>query len=164
MATQAEKLTWLDLFIDSDEEMGVLDTFYLEDYYGVDGHLTLFHQATQQEFDIVMAEVAGGGPYPHDHFEGTRDATVMPLGTYEIRGRARDVIGNYTVLTDFQNPIGSERILPLYFDLVESIGMPFIVILNVKKYINVKTGAERYIHVKTASEKYITMKMSAQGG
>jgi len=116
----AEKKTWLDLVIDSDEELGVLDTLYLEDYYGIDGHLTLYLQGGGQEFDIVMSEVAGGGPFDHDHFEGTRDATVMPLGTYEVRGRVRDVAGNYTILTAFQNPIGGERVLNLLFDLTAS--------------------------------------------
>jgi len=133
MATQAEKKTWLDLIIDSDEELGVLATDYLEDYYGVDGHLTLVHTDTSEEFDIVMNEVAGGGPYDHDHFEGTRDASTMPLGAYEIRGRARDLLGNYTIITAVETPLGGERVITLGFDLIESSGIIYIVFNSLKR-------------------------------
>lgn len=114
MAIKADNL---EVVIDSDEELGVLDTGFIEDYYGVDGYLTLYHVGTAQEFSVVMANVAGGGPYPNDHFEGTRDATAMPLGAYEVRGRVRDVVGNYTILSAFQNPNGNEGVQAITFSL-----------------------------------------------
>ncbi|NOZ68024.1 MAG: hypothetical protein GXP46_01945 [Deferribacteres bacterium] len=145
MATEAIKKTYLDLVIDSDEELGILDSSYIEDYYGIDGQLTLHHQDTAQEFDIVMAPVDGGGPYPNDHFEGTRDATVMPLGIYEVRGRVRDTVGNYTILTAFQNPNGNERVLELLFSLVESLGVVYAKISGLKSYVDVLIKAKQYL-------------------
>jgi len=140
VSTQAEKKTWLDLIIDSDEELGVLDTGYLEDYYGVDGHLTLVHVDTAAEFDIVMAEVAGGGPFAHDHFEGTRDATVMPLGIYEIRGQVRDTLGHYTIINSIETPSGGERVLALTFDIVTYLGV-ISVVFDVMKNPSAVFGA-----------------------
>lgn len=149
MSTEAIKKTWLDLIIDSDEELGILDSSFLEDYYGVDGHLTLYHQDTAQEFDIVMVAVPGGGPYPNDHFEGTRDATTMPLGIYEIRGRCRDTIGNYTILSAFQTPIGGERVIELLFSLVESFGVIYAKITGIKSYITVDIKTKPYFQIES---------------
>jgi hypothetical protein len=115
------KKTWLDLYIQSDEELGILDTSYVEDYYGVDGQLTLHHVSTGQEFDILMSEIPGGGPAPHDYFKGTISVANMPLGLYEIRGRVRDVLGHYTILTSFSSPMGGERVIDLSFILTESL-------------------------------------------
>lgn len=116
----AVKKTFLDVIIDSDEELGLLDTAYIEDFYGVDGYLTLTHVDSGDEFSIVMANVEGGGPFPNDHFEGTRDATVMLLGLYEIRGRVVDLVGNYTILSAFQNPIGGEDVQSILFNLTSN--------------------------------------------
>jgi len=141
---EAVKKTYLDLSIDSNEELGILDSSFLEDFYGVDGQLTLYHQDTAQEFDILMLPVVGGGPYPNDHFEGTRDATVMPLGIYEIRGRCRDTIGNYTIMTAFQNPDGGEQVTELLFSLVENAGVIFVS-LSMKPYIDMSLNVKHYI-------------------
>lgn len=123
------KRNYIDLVIDSDEELGILDTTYLEDYTGIDGQLTLYHVSSDWAYDILMAEVAGGGPYDHDHFEGSRSASAMPLGAYEIRGRVRDIAGNYTILSAFQTPLGTERVIPLGFNLVPY--SPYVIWRNV---------------------------------
>jgi len=150
VATQAQKSTWLDLTIDANEELGVIDTLYLEDYYGVDGHLTLVHQTTSQEFDIVMADVVGGGAFAHDHYEGTRDATTMPLGSYEVRGQVRDVIGNRTIITAIQTPVGGERVISLIFDLVEVL---------IRKLLTQKVAIVRAIRDTSAVTRKITDKV-----
>lgn len=148
----AVKRTFLDVIIDSDEELGILDTGYIEDFYGVDDFLTLKHVDTGEEFSIIMANVDNGGPVPNDHLEGTRDATVMPLGDYEIRGRVVDVVGNVTILTTFQNPIGGEDIQSVLFTLTSDGVFAIMAFENLRDGIEALLIANQSTLYRTVTE------------
>lgn len=111
------KRDYLDLYLTSDEELGILDTSYIEDYYGTDGQLTLYCEGTGGEFEIVMAESEGGGEAEHDYFTGTVSMWSMPASTYQVRGQVRDVQGNYTVLNSYYQMTG-QNIQELKFKIL----------------------------------------------
>jgi hypothetical protein len=111
--------TELWITLSSDEVLGVLDSSYIEDYFGVDGQITLRHE-NGTPYTVLMNELSSETPnIPHDVFTGLADLDSIPDGNYYIEGRVRDVIGNYTILHAVENPLGSERVLNLQFKVVE---------------------------------------------
>jgi hypothetical protein len=103
---------WLN--IASNEALGVLDTDYLEDYNGVDGHISLVHLESGVFYDVVMTEVQAETPSVlHDYFRGALSLAGIPDGTYDVRCRVRDVVGNYSIIGAVASPIGTERVLSL---------------------------------------------------
>lgn len=101
----------LVLHLASNEALGVLDTGYLEDYYGTDSQLTLYHLATGVAYPVAMVETAETPSVPHDQFEGSYPFELLPDGDYEIYGRLRDVAGNYVVLGTVAHPYGGESVI-----------------------------------------------------
>lgn len=106
--------TTLWLNIESNEQLGILDTGYIEDYNGVDGHLTFFHVGSGTPYDVVMVAVPAETPdTPNDYFRGAVALASIPDGEYEVRCRVRDLVGNYTIVGSVASPLGTERILSL---------------------------------------------------
>ena len=103
----------------SDEVLGVLDSSYIQDYFGNQGQVTLLNLQTQERLSIPITEVTGPSDptplIPHDVFSGYVDLDILQDGSYKIEGLVRDVIGNYTILSEIQNPVGGERVIS--FDL-----------------------------------------------
>lgn len=84
----------------SNEELGVLDTAYIEDFFGTDGQVSLFHQNSSQRFDVLMTTVPDDTPgVANDVLLGFYPLNLLPDGNYEIQGFVRDTAGNYTVLS-----------------------------------------------------------------
>ena len=107
---------WITLA--SNEVLGILDSDYLEDYFGVDGQVSLYNVGTDTRYDVAMNEVSTETPsIPHDVFRGFVPLLGLPNGEYVVQGRVRDVVNNYTVLNAVQNPFGNERVLDLTIEL-----------------------------------------------
>jgi hypothetical protein len=116
--------------ITSNETLSVLDTAYVEDYFGVDGQLTLHNMTTDVRTPFVMTEDIDETPLtPHDVFIGVVDLTGLPDGTYRVEGRVRDILGNYRILSDFFDPLGTEDVT-LYEILITPVS---IVVLSPKQ-------------------------------
>jgi hypothetical protein len=79
--------------VTSNEVLGILDTDYIEDYYGVDGQVTVYHPATDTRYPVLMTAIV-----PETQFRGYFQLTGKPLGQYQIQGKVRDKIGNVTVM------------------------------------------------------------------
>jgi hypothetical protein len=108
----------INLTIRSDEPLGILDADYLENETGIDGYLTLIHVSSSQCWEIPMVTQPLETPsVPHDVFTGFQSTATLPNGVFEIRGRVRDIAGNYTILSSISNPNGNERIMPLRFEI-----------------------------------------------
>jgi hypothetical protein len=109
---------WIKLT--SDEPLGVIETDYLEDYYGNDGFITLRHVDTAADFQMAMVPVPEETPtIPNDIFQGVYSPlSDLPDGYYELRFRCRDVVGNYTISNSVETPAGDERIIALALELI----------------------------------------------
>ena len=117
---------WLN--ISSNEALGILDTDYIEDYNGVDGHITLFNVGTGTPYDVVMLSVPSETPsVDNDYFRGAISLLTIPNGQYEVRCRVKDVVGNYTIIGAVSSPIGGERILSLPIDVLAGDPVRYIV-------------------------------------
>jgi hypothetical protein len=79
--------------VTSNEVLGILDTDYIEDYYGVDGQITIYHTATNTRYPVLMTAIV-----PELEFRGYFSLTGKPIGGYQIQGKVRDKIGNVTVI------------------------------------------------------------------
>lgn len=98
---------WITL--QSNEQLGILDSGYLEDYYGNDGQVTLHHVDTGTDYPVLMTEVVATTPeIPHDVFRGQVDMASLPDGDYQVRGRCCDIVGNYSILSSVETPAGDE--------------------------------------------------------
>lgn len=101
------------LYVDlqSSQELGILDTDYIEDYYGNDGQLTLVNLADLTEYDLPMSQVGVTHitpETPHDYFRGAIALESLPNATYSVRGRVRNTLGLYAILSAYSAPIGTE--------------------------------------------------------
>lgn len=112
--------TELWITLRSDEVLGVLDSDYLEDYFGTDGQVTLRYE-DGSFYTVLMNEVPEETPgIAHDVFTGPIDLNTIPDGIYTIQGRVRDVVDNYTILNEVENPFGNERIINLSFTVAST--------------------------------------------
>jgi len=115
--------TELWITLRSDEVLGILDSDYLEDYFGIDSQVTVRHE-NGTPYTVLMNEVTEETPsIPHDVFTGFLDLSTVPDGEYTVQGRVRDLIGNYTILNEVETPFGDERIINLTFT-ISSTGPP----------------------------------------
>ena len=104
---------WITL--SSNEVLGVLDSDYIEDYFGVDGQITVRHESGTP-YTVLMNAVPEDTPsIPNDVFTGFLDLPSVPDGLYTIQGRVRDVIGNYTILNEVETPFGGENVMTITF-------------------------------------------------
>lgn len=113
---------WVELW--ADEQLGLLDSAYIEDYNGVDGTVTLHHVPTSTDYQVVMSPYPGETPeVSNDVFKGTVTLASLPDGLFEVRGHARDTAGNSTVLGALAggNPPGA-RVLSLQLTIASGSG------------------------------------------
>ncbi len=88
--------------LESNEALGILDTDYIEDYYGTDGQLTLVNTETLTEYPVLMSPSVDA--VSGDILIGYHSLNSLGNGEYVLKGRVRDVLGNYTILTDYIVP------------------------------------------------------------
>ena len=113
---------WITL--QSNEQLGILDTDYLEDYAGADGQVTVHHIEGATDYPVLMINQPGQTPgTPNDVFTGQLVLATLPDGNYEIRGRCRDLAGNYTILNSVATPIGDEQVLVMTFEIKPGSGL-----------------------------------------
>lgn len=118
--------TELWLTLSSNEQLGILDSLYLEDYNGVDGQVSLLHVGTNTRYAVLMGGVPAATPaVPNDVFEGFMTLTGKPDGLYAVQGRCRDVLGNYTILGAVATPLGGERLMALEIDVLSESAVRF---------------------------------------
>jgi len=121
-------MTTLWLTLQSNEQLGILDTDYIEDYYGNDGQVSLYHINTDTHYPVVMvAQPAQTPGVDNDVFTGSYLFSLLPDGDYEIRGRVRDVVGNYTILSAFQTPAGGEGVQALGLTIADGFGTIYVI-------------------------------------
>ena len=117
--------------IQSNEVLGILDSDYVEDYFGNDGQLTLYSPVTDSRTAILMNEVSSVTPsIPHDVFEGYLDLTTISDGVYRLEGRVKDVLDHYTVLSEVESPFGTENVVVFEIKISShqiTLSVPFIV-------------------------------------
>lgn len=87
--------------LESDEMLGLLDSAYIEDFYGVDGQLILKNVNTGQEYSVLMSRQLNG---ISSVFTGYINLNTIPNGDFVLTGRVVDVNGNYRILSDFYIP------------------------------------------------------------
>lgn len=128
MTIHRGSLTTLWFTLQSSEQLGILDSAYVEDYFGNDGQVSLYHIATNAYYPVVMVEQPAETPViPHDVFKGSYALALLPDGDYQIRGRVKDVAGNYTILSVVQTPIGGETVQAMTFDIQPGNGMIYTI-------------------------------------
>ena len=86
------------LTIKSSEELGVLDSSYVEDYDGLDGYMTLRRLSDSLRLSYPAVAVPDETPQiPNDVWRITVPLSTTINGFYELEGRVRDIIGNHTI-------------------------------------------------------------------
>ena len=95
--------TQVEITISASESLGLLDSDYIEDYYGVDGQLTLRRSASAFEVAVLVFPDGLETPsIPNDVFRGLIPLASLADGTYSLLGRVRDTLGNSTILGSVQ--------------------------------------------------------------
>lgn len=113
----------LVITLQADASLGLLTSGFVEDYFGVDNQLSLYNVLDNTRTPILIEEDVDATPdTPHDVFVAVIDLSTIADGVYQLQGRARDSVGNYTILTDFQSPQGTEQVA-LYEFLVAPLGI-----------------------------------------
>jgi len=109
-----QNFTEIVLTLRSDSSLGLLDGGYIEDYFGIDNQLTLHNMDTNSRVALLLDEDTDVTPsIPHDAFSAVIDLSSTIDGLYRIEGRVRDTAGNYTILSDFSTPNGTEDLIML---------------------------------------------------
>ena len=115
---------WITL--QSNETLGILDSDYVEDFFGNDGQVSLYHIAADTHYPLVMIEVPAETPeIPHDVFIGQTSLAGLPDGVYQVRGRVRDQVGNYSIISAFEIPLGGEKVVSLGFTIEPGSGVSY---------------------------------------
>jgi hypothetical protein len=133
--------TELWLTLDSNETLGVLDTDYIEDYYGVDGQLTLVKQGTLEEYPVLM-----NPSNDNTKLSGFIELSSLANGDYILKGRVRDIVGNYTILSGFYLP-DAGTIVDYGISIIQSpvYGAVSVNGLTLMGGLTVSTGIEKTI-------------------
>jgi len=114
------------LTIKSSEELGVLDSDYVEDYDGLDGYMTLKRLSDSLRVSYPAIAVVGETPaIPNDVWRITVPLASVNNGFYELEGRVRDITGNHTIFGAVASPIGGEDITTLTLEVVDGFAVQY---------------------------------------
>ena len=115
------------LSIRSNEELGILDSDYIEDYYGTDGYITLkrLYDGNRVSYPVV-ALPAETPAIDNDVFQATISLASLENTVYEVEGRVKDLTVNYTIFGSVQNPIGGEDITTLTIEIVDGFSVSYV--------------------------------------
>lgn len=115
---------WITL--QASEQLGLISGDYLEDYFGNSGQVSLYHVASDTYYPLVMIEAPLETPgIPHDVFVGQTSLAGLPDGNYQVRGRVRDVVGNYSIIGAVQSPFGDERVVAIPLSILPGSGATY---------------------------------------
>ena len=114
------------LTIKSNEELGILDTAFVEDFDGVDGFMTL--RRLSDDLRISYAAIAVPAETPaidNDVWRITVPMVSTINGFYELEGRVRDLFGNHTIFGSVAFPLGGEDITTLTLEIVDGSAVQY---------------------------------------
>ena len=115
------------LWIKSNEALGVLDTSYIEEYFGTDGYITLKTISDDTRVSYPVIALPDETPViDNDMFQATISLSSLENTTYEVEGRVRDIIGNYTIFGAVDTPIGGEDITTLTMQIVDGYATSYV--------------------------------------
>ena len=119
--------TNMQLRIKSNEELGILDSDYIEDYDGVDGYVTLKRVSDGARVSYPATPLPGETPgINNDVFQITVPLASLNNEVYELEGRVRDIIGNYTVFGSVASPRGDEDLTSLTIEIVDGFSVQYV--------------------------------------
>lgn len=98
--------------IQSNEIIGSFDSSFVEDYYGIEGQLSLMRSSGLRS-PLLVSWV----DTDHTAIRAWIPLNTIANGVYELQGRVRDVVGNYTVFSDYFDMSASAQIYPLVFEV-----------------------------------------------
>jgi len=138
--------TSAQISIKASEELGLLDTDYVEDYDGVDGYMTLRRLSDDLRVSFPAVAVPAETPdVDNDVWRITVPLASVNNEPYELEGRVRDIIGNYTIFGSVATPIGGEDIESLSIQFIEGFALQYTQLVgsvSVRAILEV-IGAER---------------------
>jgi len=115
------------LTIKSSEELGILDTDYVQDYDGNDGFFTLKRLSDNLRLSYPCIAVPNETPsIDNDVWRITVPLVGVVNQTYELEGRVRDIIGNHTIFGAVASPIGGEDLTTLTLQVVEGYAIQYV--------------------------------------
>lgn len=95
----------LEVRLTSDEPLGSLGDALIQDVFGTSGQLSLYHSGSDTTYALLMVPDDAATPdVPDDVLVGSYPLSSLPNGSYELRGRVRDDLGNVTVLGSYEGP------------------------------------------------------------
>ncbi len=119
------------LTIKSSEELGILDSGFVEDFDGVDGFMTLRRLSDGLRVSYPAIAVPGETPgIANDVFRITVPLAPIVNGLYELDGRVRDLVGNHTIFGTFASPAGDEDITTLTLEVVDGFTLQYTQVVN----------------------------------
>ena len=108
------------LTIKSSEELGILDTAFVEDYDGADGFMTLRRLSDSLRVSYPAIAIPDETPaIDNDVWRITVPMVSTINGFYELEGRVRDIVGNHTIFGAVANPFGDEDLVTLTLEIVD---------------------------------------------
>lgn len=134
------------LTIKSNEELGILDSAYVEDYDGVDGFMTLRRLSDSLRVSFGAVAVVGETPgIDNDVWRITVPLVSVVNGLYELEGRVRDIVGNHTIFGAVASPLGGEAITTLTLEIVDGNAIQYTQETNsvTARQVLAVIGAER---------------------
>ncbi len=123
--------------LQSDEGLGILDTDYIEDYNGVDAQVTVYHISSATSWPVVMSLV------PTNLLKGQIALAGLPDGDYDVRGRVKDTFGNYSVITAFAAPNGTEDVIIILFTILSGVIVGWVT-ANIRSYPRLSANIRSY--------------------
>lgn len=115
------------LTIKSSEELGILDTEYIQDYDSIDGFFTLKRLSDGVRTSYPAVAVPDETPsVDNDVWRITVPLATITNGFYELEGRVRDLIGNHTIFGAVASPIGGERVTTLTLEVYAGFAREYI--------------------------------------
>jgi len=115
------------IWIKSNEALGILDTGYIEDYDGIDGYVTLkkISDGSRVSYPVVALPDETPG-IDNDMFQITVPLSSLENTVYEVEGRVRDTVGNYTIFGEVSAPIGNEDQTTLTVQIVDGFSISYV--------------------------------------
>lgn len=133
----------------------MLDSGYLEDYFGTDGQLTLYNPLEDTRVPIMMNEVSGATiETDNDVFQGVIDLTTTPNGLYRVEGRVKDVFDHYTILSEVESPLGTENVV-LFEVKITATEIIFIFpeLVPIVEGVSFSTSLKEIVHIPSKLSK-----------
>lgn len=90
--------------LDVTDASGDIHPTWFENFWGFEQELTLRHQKTREVYNAMV--------YPVDRnlFEASFPLNLLPIGTYRLLGRLRDMHYNYLIISEFHEDVSDANV------------------------------------------------------